>query len=327
MVASLAIAAVLLALLMHWGGVGPADFARALGRLDGRTWAFALGLHLCIYALRAWRFALLVPRAERPAFGPVMAVSAAHNLASYVLPAKTGEATLVVYLKAHCGVSGAAGLASLVVSRLFDLAVLCAGVSAATLVLGWGSEGALGRLVPLALVLLGLAAVLAFLCLRPHLLSVGTGWALRRLRLGRLAIGRAILARLGRVGAALEATGRGTTPAAVLAASVGIWLLVFAFYAVLARGVGLPEWVGYPEAVFGSSLAVLFNLRPVNGFAGFGTQEAGWKIGFVLLGVEGDLALATGLAVHLVQLANVVLLGLIGHLVMGLSGGRRAVGR
>jgi hypothetical protein len=41
-------------------------------------------------------------------------------------------------------------------------------------------------------------------------------------------------------------------------------------------------------------------------------------IGFGTLGVPRDLALATGTGLHLVQLANILVLGLLGHLGMGL---------
>lgn len=321
--ASLAVAAVLLVALAAWGDVGFADFVAACARLDAATWAAALALHGGIYLLRAWRFQLLVPRGDRPRYGPALAVSAAHNLASYVLPAKTGEATLVVYLKGYAGVPAAAGLASLVVSRLFDLAVLCAAVAAA---LAFNADRVTGipEPTPLVVALSVLAVALAAACLRPHALPRLTGWALERLRLARFAAGRAVLARLARVGAALEATAGARTQLACLALTAGQWALVFAFYAVLARGAGLPSDIGYAEAMFGSSLAVLFNLLPVNGFAGFGTQEAGWKVGFVLLGVAPELALATGLAVHLVQLANVVLFGLAGHVALGVGRSTRA---
>ncbi len=52
--------------------------------------------------------------------------------------------------------------------------------------------------------------------------------------------------------------------------------------------------------------------------AGFGTQEGGWVLGFGLLGVERELALSTGIAVHLAQLFNTALFGAIGHVAMGM---------
>jgi hypothetical protein len=48
----------------------------------------------------------------------------------------------------------------------------------------------------------------------------------------------------------------------------------------------------------------------------------GWVLGFGLLGVPRDVALATGTGLHLVQLANVVVLGVLGHVGMGLASRR-----
>ena len=98
-----------------------------------------------------------------------------------------------------------------------------------------------------------------------------------------------------------------------------IWISVFGFYTILARSMGMPDWIGFPEAAFGAALGMLFNLMPVNGAAGMGTQELGWVTGFhQFLGVDSEVALSTGMGVHLVQLFNIVVLGLLAHLCMGM---------
>ena len=103
--------------------------------------------------------------------------------------------------------------------------------------------------------------------------------------------------------------------------SLPLWLCVFLFYAILARGFGLSE-ISFAEAIFGSSLAVLSNLLPINGFAGFGTQDAGWVFGFTFLGVDRGLAIESALAFHLVYVFNIAALGLLGQAAMGVLPGR-----
>ena len=314
--ASLALAALLLAALAWYGGVSADDLAAALARLEPGTYAAALGVHAGIYVLRAVRFRLLLPPADRPPLGHVLAVSSAHNLAAYVLPAKTGEASLVVYLKALCGVPGAAGLASLVTSRLLDLATLAGAVGLASLGLAAAAApGARPWAGPVGATLLGSALALGLLCLRSAWIPAGVGGAARLARLDRSAWGARAIARTGDVALALREAGRGGRLVAAALVSLPLWLGVFVFYALLARGLGLD--VGLAQAVLGSGLAIAANLLPVNGLAGFGTQEAGWVVGFGLLGVEHDLALSTGLGAHLVQLANVVLMGVAGHVALG----------
>lgn len=314
---SLLLAALLLAALAWWGGVGPAEMGRALRALPARTYFVALALHAAIYLLRALRFRLLLPPASRPPFGHVLAVSSAHNLAAYVLPAKTGEASFVVYLKGLCGVRGAESLASLLISRLLDLATLSGGVGAAALVLGLvEGDGARAWALPLGGVLLAAALALGLLCLRSDWLPTGARELARLLRLDRRGLGAKLAAATEQVAAALREAGRGGRLLAGALVSLPLWVGVFLFYAVLARGLGIGADLAH--ATFGSGLAIAANLLPVNGLAGFGTQEAGWVVGFGLLGVPRDLALSSGLGAHLVQLANVILFGLLAHLALGL---------
>jgi hypothetical protein len=140
----------------------------------------------------------------------------------------------------------------------------------------------------------------------------------RAARLDRTSLGRALDQRGARLASALQAAGSDGRVARALPWSIAIWLGIFAFYAVLARGFGLPEHVGFLEASFGSSLAVLTNLLPINAFAGFGTQETGWVLGFKLIGVPAELSLPNSIGVHLVQLFDTLLFGIVGHVGMGM---------
>ena len=113
-----------------------------------------------------------------------------------------------------------------------------------------------------------------------------------------------------------SAAGGGLAAAALITCCV--WLCLFFMYGLLARGFGLPPSIDLPRAVFGAGMAVATNLLPINALAGLGTHEVGWVLGFGLLGIERDLAFSTGVSVHLVQVLNVCLMGLIGHIALGL---------
>jgi len=316
---SVAVAAALIAGLMIWGGVSPADAWRTIRDLPPSVYFTTLGMHLTVYCLRAERFNLLIPRERRPTFWRALLVASAHNVASYVLPAKTGDASLVVYLRTQCAVPSAMGLATLLVSRLLDGATLCCGLSAACLWLAHtGRYPALSWLGSASAALLGVCVVLSVLSVRGDLLVRMIASLLRFIRVHRLPFGEGILGKANQLALALRsASGHGRLLLAALI-SVAQWILVFGFYAVLAKSMGLPEHFTFAEATFGSSLAVMCNLLPVNGVAGVGTQELGWVTGFsTFLGVDQSVALSTGIGCHMVQLFNVVTLGILAHLIMG----------
>ena len=105
--ASVALAAILIIALMVWGKVSPMDALATIRSLPPHVYAIALGMHMSLYCMRALRFNLLIPKDRRPSFKRSLIVAGAHNMASYLLPAKTGEASFVVYLRMQCAVPSA----------------------------------------------------------------------------------------------------------------------------------------------------------------------------------------------------------------------------
>jgi len=318
MALSFGAAGLLLVTLFVLGGVDPADVLRTLTRLSPGVYGLALALHVATTALRAVRFQLLIPRSARPSFRHALPVAAAHNMASYVLPLKTGEAALIVYLRLQCGTPAGIALASLLVSRFLDGAALCTGLAVACASL-LGEGAAPEWMESTVLVLSILAGSFLLLSLRGDLLLRGLAALLRVLGVQRTRLGQGLLERTHGLALALRSAGDAGRLALAVLATAPMWFTVFGFYALLAGEFGIPAGVGFLERALAASLSTLFNLLPVNAAAGAGTQELGWVTGFhVILGVDEKLALTSGLGVHLVQLFNIVLMGLAAHLVMGM---------
>lgn len=313
------VAVLLLLALFVLGGVDPADVWRTLVRLSPGVYLMALGLHVATTALRAMRFQLLIPRSARPGFRHALPVAAAHNMASYVLPLKAGEAALIVYLRLQCGTPAGIALASLLVSRFLDGAALCTGLAVACASL-LGAGGAPEWMEGTVLALSLLAGLFLLLSLRGDLLLRGLGLGLRWRRVQRTRVGRSLHERTQGLAHALRAAGGGGRLWLAALATAPMWFSVFGFHALLAGEFGIPASVGFLERALAASISTLFNLLPVNAAAGAGTQELGWVTGFhVLLGVDEKVALTSGIGVHLVQLFNVVLMGLAAHLAMGIQ--------
>lgn len=314
---SAGIGAICLWALFHWSDLKLADLWASWKRLSLAAALGALCVHVAIYCVRSQRFRVLLPEPVRPSKSAMLAISAAHNLAAYVLPAKTGELSLVMYLKAHGAVSTSAGLAALLVSRLLDLATLCLLLALATLHVLLTRPVLGSWFYALAVLLVLGSALLLFLSARSDALVRVASFIARALGAARWKLGLRLLSRAEDLSSALRQAPAGRVLWIAAAQSLAMWIGIFVFYAILAHGLGMPADLGLAEYAFGSSLAVLTNLLPVNSFAGFGTQEGGWVVGFGLLGVPRDLALSAGLGVHLAQLASTIGLGLLGHLALG----------
>lgn len=312
---SLAVATALVVLLLEWTGTSAGEVYDTLRAIDPAVYLAALGVQALIYPARALRFAALMPAAHRPSLGRLLPVTAAHILAANVLPAKVGEATLVLYLKRSADVPGAHGLALLLVSRVLDFATIAGGMTLACLALGLsGSYPELDWLVPLGAFLLVPTILFGYLAARGDRLVSLAAWGLRLVRLDRTGLGTKVLAFAEKLRGALAEVERGHLIRGALA-TIPVWLLVFGFFAVLARGLGM-ESLSFAAAVFGASLAILSTLLPINGFGGFGVMDAGWVGGFTALGVSAEVATSSGLAAHFVYLGNMCVFGLLGHAAM-----------
>lgn len=325
---SLGVAGLLLACLLVFGDVDLREVGANLRRMPPSVFFTALGIHVGIYVFRALRFRLLLPHGSRPRFGRLMVLTAAHNMASYLMPAKTGEASWLIYMKSQCGVGTSSSLASLVIARMLDGAVLCGSLALACLMIGLSHEyddtlfQETEAQVFLATVGSGLALlVVVFLALawRADLLLRLLTVTFRYMRLHHWSAGEKVVAKLYQASVALRDAGKAHLLGGALLCSIPIWLGVFSFYDLLGNQLGLESYdKSFVEMIFGSSLAVAANLLPVNGVAGAGTQEGGWLLGFGMLGVPKTDALQSSLGAHAVQLFNVVAMGMIAHVFMGL---------
>jgi uncharacterized membrane protein YbhN (UPF0104 family) len=84
-----------------------------------------------------------------------------------------------------------------------------------------------------------------------------------------------------------------------------VWLTTYVMFYVVMWSMEVK--LSFTENVLASSAAVVTNFLPVNGLGSFGTLEAGWAAGYMLVGVKVDDAIISGFIMHLI----VVMVGLI----------------
>jgi uncharacterized membrane protein YbhN (UPF0104 family) len=309
-------------LLFHWGGIRPAEVLAAVRTIPVSTFLAALGIQALIYVFRAARLrGLLAASGDEtvPGARDLTAASAAWILDSHILPAKVGEASLVLHL-GRIGVKPEHGLVGLLLSRLFDLLTLVTLLGVTCLAIGLsGARPGLEWLSGLGALLLVGSVMLATVILRG---GAVLGLARRlsvRLGLEKTTLGARISSFTHKVEAALRSVSR---PALFQAAlwSLPVWAAVLGVYIVLGTGVGLAgpggESLGLFDLLFGSSLAIFGSLVPISGFLGFGVLDLGWAWGFAAVGVPEADAAATGLAFHTLYLLGVGLLGALGHVLL-----------
>lgn len=279
-------------------------------------WPLAAGLGLfgVMYGVRTARFVLVAPRT--PAL-TMFWIASVHTLLLRIMPLRTGDLSYA-FLVRRAGTAGLGeSLIDLLVVRLLD-AVVVTLLFCVALVLreGSGTGQRVGLFAAIAL-----AGILALVHLA-HLLRLGLALLrglLRLLGLERRPAVERLLARVASVVGTYDKTG----PAMLVkltVATTAIWLLHFATYALIVRALGLP--IGVLETMLGGAASVASSFLPIGGIGTFGTLEVGWVLGFVLVGLDREQAVLSGLGVSLATFGYAVIFGLVGWIGL-LSGQRR----
>lgn len=287
-----------------------ADGARAaLLQLSPAGVGLALLLYLASYLGRSLRLAALLT-------GPapvlqLLSITARHNLLNLLLPARTGEASLPVLLRAEAGRSLAEGTGALIVARVLDLGAVAAWLVTGLLLRGAAEGSDLGPAAGAALVVLLAGLGL----LRPVAARLAAALASRR--------GRAATF----LSAAASEVARPTTPRLLQAGlcSLATWLCTYgACFALLADmgGAGHPvtealAGVDFAASLVGSTALHFVSILPLNTVAGVGPWEAGWTAGYVAVGLDESAALASALVSHAAILGFACLLGALGWFLRG----------
>ena len=278
---------------------------------------------LLLYALtnvaRALRMSGLLgwPYSEAPRLVPPMF---ALSLLNNVLPLRTGELSFPYFMQQE-GVEWGRSLAALLVSRLLDLlAVFCLFLIAALArysLLAASAASLVGLAVGSALLLIGVLAALPrlgqwltrFLASRsPDVDGSPAGW-------------RAALSVQALQGAqALQTMQSARVYRTALVHSLLIWLGTYAWFGCFLNAIDLPT--GIAELILGASFAVISKSLPVGSILGFGAHEAGWTLGFTLIGQEASVAILGGLTVNLLTLVASILFGLASLGWLALRSGR-----
>jgi Lysylphosphatidylglycerol synthase TM region len=252
-------------------------------------------------AVRAYRLAVLLGPAPL-AFDPrLFHLSSMHMLFSSVLPLRAGELALPLLLKLQRNVPFSTGVGYVLVIRVFDLLValtFCGGVGAFVLPHGLWKVGLAGA---------GIASTAALL-----LLPAIAWWVKRTVAPSLSQVGkwRTVVDGLAEGAAALRSRNRWMH---VWLASMLVWAMIFlSFYISSAAVVPIPATV----VVLSGSAASFAVAQPVNGIAGLGVVQAAWAWTANQFGVEWNAAVASGVVIHLGQIAGVVFTAAIAQVTM-----------
>lgn len=277
-------------------------------------------LYLFTYVVLAFRWRVIFDEIAARDFPPslisLFALAAAHNLYSNVLPARTGDMSIVYLSKKYLDIDASKGMASLILARAFDFIVL--GLLSMAF-LTWQADFVqpTGRAVfPWAVVFVAFP-VLGLLMIIVCGQIIAT-WLEERVTSSAFLQDKIICRKVGLLFVRSMRQLSKPKSGSFYAKCFGLSLIL-----MLARVLMLSVFLVYavhPVSLGGALLVgcctLLFLSLPIQSFFGLGAFEGGWVIGCVMTGLSMEDGLVIALNAHLLLLLYLGLLGAVGNTIL-----------
>lgn len=288
----------------------PATVARVVSSIGWLGAVVIVGLYSITQILRAARIWFALPSKDRPPFSSLLAIVSVHQCLNHLLPLRLGEASFPLLIKRYTATSGATAVSTLVIVRVQELLMLATFFGAGLLVWLYRKQGDVSVAWLMAIPLAGAVALLLAFSALPRLLTISA--VLLRRPLPRIYFvaarerGASFLDRFRiELAAPVSTADRGVG----WLLTVAIWFNTFLVSQQALRYSGVPAT--YVETIIGASLASLSHVLPLNAFGSFGSLEAGWTLGFSLIGFDARTVLAVGFVAHVLLMAFLVTAALL----------------
>lgn len=233
--------------------------------------------------------------------------SAVHQMFLNLLPFRLGEASIFLMLQKK-GIKIKSSVAYLVVLRLFDMVSMLAILFLAWILMREHMNPAI-NVAAIALFVFSLMVLLVLL--------FKTSWLVRLVyyvcNFAGISKNR-IVKRVLKAGKETEIALRHLKSRSIVLflLSFSTWMtgVLSLWFVLFAMG------IQFPLAKTMGAVAVFIVLMtiPIQGMAGFGNYESFWTVGFVLVGMEENIAIMTGINAHIILLICSIVIGLFGFL-------------
>lgn len=243
------------------------------------------------------RFRVMLKNYGIPLFD-LYTITSYHNFFNQIMPARTGELTFVYYLKHIANADISKGLHILVVTRIFDFMVISA-FFICSLILYFGARTSVA-LVTAGMIFI-IISIITLFNLKWLVILCGKFFRslMYKLKLEEKKLSGKILGKIDVVVEEFSSFETGRFVPKLAVTSILTWsTLYFLFYlTIISFGIEINPL----QSVVGSTGSVLTNVLPINSFGSFGTLEAGWTGGFVLVGMNEQDAIFTGFGYHVIS--------------------------
>ncbi|MEK6916376.1 MAG: lysylphosphatidylglycerol synthase transmembrane domain-containing protein, partial [Nanoarchaeota archaeon] len=269
---------------------------------------FYLGLFLLFYfllmVLRSVRFRKVL--GNKLSLNQLLPIVLFQNLLLNVIPFRIGELSYIYYVKKIGKQSYHKGISTLIITKVFDLAILITLFIIAVISLGKERLPEFANFIPFLIFFLVLMFSVLLLLIYPQKLLLSLATKLEKFILTKTNKFNFITGNLKKLIKAFEDFKSPSLLINTLILSILISVLGFSgfYFAIVSLGFYLPIAV----LIIGSTFSVLANLLPVNGVAGLGIVEGIWALVLTLFGYSLEEAIVLGFSLHIIQLVAIIIM-------------------
>lgn len=261
-------------------------------------------IYFFVYYMRALRFHYLTEK--KISILKWILISFIHGLYNRILPARSGEVSLLYYAKKIGNIEIINSLNILLVSRLSDLISVII-LFLAALITSPSALNVYPKVIIISLILILVVLFILIKKLKTILeLSISiSSWILRKLKLFNK-----LQKKLSNISTDSIIKFSNKSLLQVFIFSMIQWIFLYFLFFIILKDINNELSLSY--VIIGSAYANISNLIPISAVGGFGTMEAGWVLGFTILGVSKIYALSTGFITNIITFIITVILGLAG---------------
>ena len=254
--------------------------------------------------MRALRFHILTEK--KISIIKWILISCIHGLYNRILPARSGEASLLYYAKKIGNIETLNSLNILLVSRLSDLV----SVIILFLVALISSRDALVVYPKVIIISLILVLMVLFILIKQLKKILELSLSILKKISVKVKLFNKLQKKLSNVRIDSIIKFSNKTLLQVFFISMIQWVILYFLFFVILRDIN--NALSFSYVIIGSAYANISNLIPISAIGGFGTMEAGWILGFTILGVNKASALFTGFTTNIVTFILTIILGMVG---------------
>jgi len=241
----------------------------------------------------------------------IFSVTSFHNLFNQILPFRTGELTLVYYLKKLCRTDMTSGIHLLFTVRLMDI-VMVGTFFIISLFLNTGFAIPNYMLTSaIALLLLSFIAVMNLHRIIRFFIYISLK-ILKGISIISEKKKSAMTDKLNEIYGAMGERDIISKMLSLFITSFLVWTALYIFSYCVIKSFNAD--IRIFQSVLGSTAAVLTNVLPINSFGSLGTLEAGWVGGYLLVGIDKNSAIISAFTYHIINIIIAAMLALLSKL-------------